>query len=1361
MQSKILSCAGIFLIILGLVFSLCTSKQEFKSKTTSFSSYNTEKYLYLSDIDYISDLSSVKDGYSILRDKTTSNDLISLYVDGQEKSFIKGMNAWATSTLIYNLSEYEYDYFTSYLGVDKSQQNTYYNNGVTFYIYTSNDGENWTEVFKTDTLKGWDNAVFVKVDIKEAKYLKLYAYENGNSWYSQWYDEAVYADAKLIKEDYVEDTSTIDFINTIAEYDETIKKLSSTNEINNNYELTLLQREFVNNVGYDLLQSFAKCDDDYKNTLKWLMNDRDALRYYILGGEPNGSYIESLKLLSNLYSKYQDDFTKDDLYLKMAISLSLTHSSTVRFWINDQVVNTDGTLSANSDPTSPNISNVVERYAIYKKMYLSGKLDNSIFEQLEVEEMRYIMGSDIPDDEVEWLRNYTEQNGSKNPYSYLTYTTTVSYWNNKYYSDENKLSWDSKYNFSNYGIGYKAYYPRLWIVFEEGGVCWQISNTGQNIYSSYGIPSTTVGQPGHVAYLVYSLNPDGDGMWNLWNDVSGWTKTNDQGYSNYRSYYSIRWINGWGSGSYASSYPGSYILLGQAAINDFTNYKEAEELLMLANSYSDDETRLEEIYRDALKKQRINFDTWYDLVSLYINQERSEQEYFQLATEIADALTYYPLPMYDLLRIIEKKFTSVSYQVKYNLLLESTLKVATDATDDDVLQPTPTKTMAKYLLGIVDTEMATFSFDGDHAGTIVLSSRFDENDVRWDYSLDGGQTWTATSDHEKQLTSEEIKSITDTNDIKIHIVGVNYEKDNIYTIDIKKATTPTGLYNNDLENKVIGITENMEWKYSEGDIWTSYKDNTPDLTGNRTIIVRAGATGIYLPSDSITYYFTEDNQEETQKYIPISHLTVDSVSSEATNNNGYATYAIDGNINTLWHSNWNGTDTERYIVIKLDSPVYLSALQYVPRQSGNNGRIKNAQVLVSMDGINWTEAGTVTNWSDNANAKTIAFNDSIEAQYVKLVSTAYYGDGRSFISAAMINLFEDTTKKKVPTAGIEYSTKAITNQDVIATLVDSSTDITITNNNGKDSYVFTENGTFTFEFIDKNGNTGTSTAVVDWIDKVAPSASIQYSDTNKTSNPVTVTLADESEKITILNNNGQRTYTFLQNGTFEFIYQDQAGNIGKTTAVVDWIVAEIKNENIVNSTNITTSVTSNVNTIQESKNMYDTYSTGNITLKVLANTFEENVILKSKKLTLDNALQKKFGSQSEYFELYFDTENHQKIDVNSIPMKIIITLDSTKKFLGVYQVGKNDVLESLNYQKIGNDQIEIEVSNLEKYIIAYEEKKTKNQAIELEEKDNEKETWKEKENQSFSLWTIVGVILLTMLVFISVLIRRKTTYFNR
>ena len=153
----------------------------------------------------------------------------------------------------------------------------------------------------------------------------------------------------------------------------------------------------------------------------------------------------------------------------------------------------------------------------------------------------------------------------------------------------------------------------------------------------------------------------------------------------------------------------------------------------------------------------------------------------------------------------------------------------------------------------------------------------------------------------------------------------------------------------------------------------------------------------------------------------------------------------------------------------------------------------------------------------------------------------------------MINLYEDITKAETPTAEIKYDIEKLTNSDVTVTLVNPSTEITITNNNGKDTYVFTENGEFTFEFEDKYGNKGTATAIVDWIDKIIPTATISYDIEEETNQPVRATISDFSEKVTITNNDGKDTYTFKENGSFTFEFVDEAGNIGTATASVTWI----------------------------------------------------------------------------------------------------------------------------------------------------------------------------------------------------------------
>lgn len=77
----------------------------------------------------------------------------------------------------------------------------------------------------------------------------------------------------------------------------------------------------------------------------------------------------------------------------------------------------------------------------------------------------------------------------------------------------------------------------------------------------------------------------------------------------------------------------------------------------------------------------------------------------------------------------------------------------------------------------------------------------------------------------------------------------------------------------------------------------------------------------------------------------------------------------------------------------------------------------------------------------------------------------------------------DTT---IPTAVVTYSTLSTTSGSVTATLTGASETITITNNTGSNTYAFSANGTFTFLFVDNNGNTGSTVANVANIDTTIP-----------------------------------------------------------------------------------------------------------------------------------------------------------------------------------------------------------------------------------------------------------------------------------
>ncbi len=1208
--SKIAICFALLLVV--FLVPKCCNK--------AFATEENKEFCYLSDIPY--DPAS-KSGWKELRlDKAGDDSLISVKIEGAYYSFEKGIWAHAASTVIYDLRNYDYDYFTAYIGLNKTAASS--SNGVIFKIYTSTDGKNWNlrENEAGKVCKPGDNATFVKIDIKTEKFLKLEAGSNGNNGN----DHSVYADAKLIKDTYVDEADRL--VPSITELDNRIKtEFANADFTNPEYELLVLKRELISKAGNYALKKFLGESEINKNTYEWLTGDVNNLRLYILGGTPEGgSYYNSLTQLARLYDEYKDDFidtevlnnkwypqmTYGDLYKKMAISLSLTHSQRVGLWMQSGA--------------TENQSDALRRYAIYKYMHKNGKLKATEslditpwFEALQVEEMRFIMNNAIDDEEILWLNTYVQDRLDQykttnylTPHPYIAYVWP-NYGNAIYYDEANKEYFNELFsvkdrenseenkkiglfdlsytipggkNTKSYEISvtrgtaeYKLY--KVWMnmrnKFGTGCVCGGISKTGSNIRATHGIPATVIGQPGHAALLYYTKDAQGRGYWNIDNDVSGWTAS-EKG---------ERMLLGWGNASYSrGSYQVVYMALAQEALNDYENLEKAQKNIILANVYKGDLEKQEEIYRKALEIQPINIDAWYGLIEVYNqNENKTENDFYDLAQELAENLKCFPLPMYQLTNLIKPKLTSVENSYKFTLLQTRILTEASKLPNNTadkyyVYQPSLTRLEANFLLGKLDKTIATFSFDGEDAGKIVLSSRFDGNGVRWDYSIDGKQTWkevsfTAEEPHKLQLTQEQINNITAENDIYIHIVGVNYDEENLYKIDITNGTIPNNLYANDLENRIVGANLTMEWRMKETDAWTSYKDASPDLTGDKTVQVRVGATKTALPSEIATYNYTQDNQPDTRKYIPVSHLTIAGVSTEATANQGQAANAIDGNYNTRYHSAWNGTDTQRFIIIKLDKPVYLSAVEFVPA-GGGNGKIYDGTIYGSTDGENWEVLSqktglTYTNKADTveqaiANTKSFDIEGDKQVQYVKIVADRTNGN---WFAAREFNLYQDITKNPHPTAGIGYDTTEPTNKDVVARLINPSTNIRITNNNGSDTYVFTENGEFTFEFIDdETGLTGTAKAKVNWIDKIAPTATIEYSITTETSNEVIATLIP-SEKVTVLNNGEEATdenesdtvlnpytYTFSKNGEFTFRFKDIAGNIGTATAKVDWIIEE-------------------------------------------------------------------------------------------------------------------------------------------------------------------------------------------------------------
>ena len=1296
---SVLAAASIATAIFGVAILTDGNTAAYAADNNATGEKTEAEFVYLSDYDYVKELNGKKVSYStydkefetgdkiVLNGcaiKSNADGKISLATGGYDddgylntKKYLKGITACAPSEVVYDISNFEYDWFSTYYGVDSKVAFTGFldpnisNSAICkFYFYTSVDGETWTLESEEEPpeSRGYEKQAFIKFSVKGKNYIRFKAVP-AYSEKSQA-NHAVYANTILFKEGFVFDDKPYDFIKTVEECDEIIKS-HSFDELLSDYEDIILTRNFVSFFGYDNLQSFAHVDELHKSVIKWILqDDLDALRYFVTGGKPNGfssaSNIAEIRtrILNNLYTLYtahgedmndttaltysptfKEKATRGDLYKRMIISISITHANDIVFALCD-----DAPGNPPSDP--------LVRYEAYKKFHSNGWLKNEVFERLSVPEMMQVLNIEIRDDELEWLSWYVrvKKNGNLSCHAYMPYAGPGV--PSAFRNPANYAKYNAKYNLSGFNLSYgEAGVTRLWMLYEKGAYCGGISLNGMVIQKIVGVPSVVMTQYNHLAYLFQVRNAEGKAAWASFYDIFG-VANSAQAESRAGS------VTNWGTKAWNDTFrrdihndmhavqctgSATYTHYVQYVLNDWDNYVKAEEIRSLTGLYPlkfDTSFELEnytptgknaayseeliKIFNEVLKHQPKHLYGWYGLINAYReNSATTAEEYLALAKRITENLYDHPFPMKDLLDLIEPELKGTKYQLTFsNLIAEAYKKGSvlgtTEETKTDYLQANVTRALATRFLGSNQKKLtaATFSFDGTDAGKIVLGEEYRGRGLYWDYSLDGGNNWSNyTEAVNVKLSSSQINSITQQNGIKVHFNGVSHDDEaNVYTISIGKAVMPAdsatnSLFANDLENRVVNADSSYEWRYSENDAWTSYATASPDLSGNKSVEVRVGAQGTNMASDGRTFTFTEDDASLSRKYIPVSRISLHGVSSQATGGHaGNAVYALDANYNTRWHSNWNGADTQRFISVKFDKPMFISAVEFVPA-GGGNGKILDGTIYGSLDGVTWRKLAERKNLryanqcntiaEAKANVQSFDIENPQDVLYIKIVADR--ASNGNWFTARAFNFFEDKTQAHCPAATIEYGTTTPTNGNVTVSLKNLFPDenITITNNGGSGTYTFTENGTFTFFYKNDDGVEGKTTATVNWIDREAPTAVFEYSTTQTTGGKVIVilkpseeiTVTNRSDIIYALDENGNvidltykpkegeedenggilNGYTvdgegfvknpageivaninpfrmvFSENGEFTFEFVDRAGNVGSAKVVVTWI----------------------------------------------------------------------------------------------------------------------------------------------------------------------------------------------------------------
>ncbi len=128
------------------------------------------------------------------------------------------------------------------------------------------------------------------------------------------------------------------------------------------------------------------------------------------------------------------------------------------------------------------------------------------------------------------------------------------------------------------------------------------------------------------------------------------------------------------------------------------------------------------------------------------------------------------------------------------------------------------------------------------------------------------------------------------------------------------------------------------------------------------------------------------------------------VDSEEVNYPGLATMAFDNDPSTIWHTRWStGSDPYPHeIQVDLGDTYRLYEFTLLNRQNGSNGRIKEYELYISEDSLDWGEPISVGEFDDTGAPQTIDFGNGIIGHYFRLVGISEV-NGNEWSSAAELS----------------------------------------------------------------------------------------------------------------------------------------------------------------------------------------------------------------------------------------------------------------------------------------------------------------------------------------------------------------------
>src|SRR5699024_179394 len=152
---------------------------------------------------------------------------------------------------------------------------------------------------------------------------------------------------------------------------------------------------------------------------------------------------------------------------------------------------------------------------------------------------------------------------------------------------------------------------------------------------------------------------------------------------------------------------------------------------------------------------------------------------------------------------------------------------------------------------------------------------------------------------------------------------------------------------------------------------------------------------------------TGDTEDASRDYDYRKTTATAASEYAATGTEGPASYAVDNNTGTWWHTDWSVTVpmSDFWIMLELEDETMLDALRYYGRDGSVNGHVGDYKVEVSTDGDTWTTACTGS-WKNVSGWQIAEFDQPMMARYVRLTGLSTFGDSgdNRFMSAAELRV---------------------------------------------------------------------------------------------------------------------------------------------------------------------------------------------------------------------------------------------------------------------------------------------------------------------------------------------------------------------